>query len=468
MKAVIDAIVSFSGYLWGWPIITLLFVSSVFLTFRLKFIQFRRFGYIMKQTFGKIFSKEEAKGEGTLSAFQALTTAVACVVGAGNITGVPVAIMLGGPGAVFWIWVIALLGMGLKYSEIALAVKYRVKNEKGDFVGGPTHYMEKGLKMHWLAVFFALGLVFEVFVSVMVQANSLAASAQASMGINPLLTGVVVMVLTGVVVIGGIRTIGKFTEKFVPLMATFYIVLSLVIVFLNIEKLPAVFSMIFAHAFTPSAAIGGFTGSAVAAGIRHGFARGLYSNESGLGTSPIAHATATTDHPVRQAFWGVTENFIDTILICTCTALAVLTTGVWTLPDASTIAGGLTTTAFIQSFGGIGGIFLTISLMMFVYSTLITLIYYGEAQAGFLWGYKASIVTRWIYVIVLPLGAVGGAQFLWQFLDLALAAILIPNVIALVLLNKEIVALTEDFFSSDKFLLKDAKAAQLSKESHGA
>lgn len=453
MKSFIDMVVYISGWLWGWPIITLLFIGSILLSIKLKFIQFVKLPYIMKQTFGKIFEKKE--GEGTVSAFQALTTAIACVVGAGNITGVPIAIMLGGPGAVFWMWIIALLGMALKYSEIALAVKYRFKDEKGEYVGGPVYYMENGLHMKWLAIIFAIGLAFEVFVSTMVQANSLAASAKASLNIDPLISGIVIMILTGIVVIGGIKSIAKFTEKFVPVMATLYIGSALIIVLINIGQLPTIISLIFKHALTPSAAVGGFTGAAVSAAIRNGFARGLYSNEAGLGTSPIAHAAAITDHPARQAFWGIAEIFVDTLLICSCTAFVVLSTGVWTLPNAGEIAGGLTTTAFNTAFGNTGGLLVTVCLMMFVFSTLVTLIYYGEKQVEYLWGMKASLLARWTYVLFLPVGAIGGASFLWQFLDLALALILIPNVIALILMNKEIVKITDDFFTSDKFYLKD-------------
>lgn len=453
MQSVINTIVFISGWLWGWPIISLLFIASVFLSLRLKFIQFTKFSYITKQTLGKIFQK--AEGEGTISSFQALTAAIACVVGAGNIAGVPVAIMLGGPGAVFWMWIVAILGMALKYSEIALAVKYRIKNEKGEFVGGPVYYMENGLHNKTLAIVFALGLAFEVLISTMVQSNSLAASVKSSLNINPFISGIIIMVLTGIVVIGGIKSIARFTEKFVPFMATFYVLLSLIIILMNIDQFLNVILLIFKYAFKPSAALGGIVGATLSSAIRNGFARGLYSNEAGLGTSPIAHATAITDHPVRQAFWGIVEVFLDTIVICSCTAFVILSTNVWMLPNAPEIAGGLTTEAFNAAFGSIGGIFITISLIMFVFSTLVTLIYYGEKQIEYLFGIKASICIRWVYVLFLPVGAIGGAAFLWQFLDLALAIILIPNVIALMLLHKEIAELTHEFFTSPKYYLKD-------------
>ena len=464
MQGFVDAIVAISGWLWGPPILILLAVGSIFMSVRLGFFQFKHFGYILKSTLGKVFKRVGDQGEGTLTAFQALTSAVACTVGAGNITGVPVAIMIGGPGAVFWMWVIALLGMSLKYGEIVLAVKYRTKNELGEYTGGPAHYMTKGLNMKWLAVLFGIGLMLEVAISSMTQANALAGSAQASMNIPPLATGIVVMILSGIVIIGGVKRLGKFTEKMVPVMATIYILASLVIVILNYTQIPAMFAMIFEYAFMPMAAVGGFTGSTIALAIRWGLARGLYSNEAGLGTAPIAHASATTDHPARQGLWGITEIFIDTILICTCTAFVVLSTGVWQRPDAGDVGGGLTTLAFTQVFGQFGGILVTISLMLFVFSTLIVLIWYGEKQAEFLMGKKAAIAYRWICVLLIPLGAIGTATFLWQFLDLTLALILFPNMVAILLLNKQIREATVEFFNTPgKFFLKDKEDAKAEK-----
>lgn len=359
MQTFADKIVAISDWLWGPPILIVLSLASIYLSVRLGFFQFRRFGYILKSTLGKAFKKETNRGEGTLSAFQALTSAVACTVGAGNIVGVPIAIIMGGPGAVFWMWVIALLGMALKYGEVVLAVKYRETNIKGEYVGGPTYYMTKGMGMKWLAAIFGIGLMVEVAISSMTQANALAQSAQASLNIPPIVSGIAVMIITGIVIIGGVKRLGQFTERLVPAMSLIYIIASLIIVLLNITQIPSMLAMIFRYAFTPMSAVGGFTGSAVAMSIRWGVARGLYSNEAGLGTAPIAHATATTDHPARQGLWGVTEIFIDTIIICTCTAFVILSTGVWTSPEAMEIKGGLTTLAFSETFGYFGGILLT-------------------------------------------------------------------------------------------------------------
>lgn len=461
MDGFINAMVTLSDWLWGPPLLILLVVGGVFLSIRIKFFHIKHMVYIFKQTFGKILSKD-SQGEGTVTPFQALTSAVACSVGAGNIVGVPVAIMLGGPGAIFWMWFVAFIGMGIKYSEVVLALKYREKNEVGEFVGGPMYYMSKGLNMKWLGYIFAVGLMFEVLPSTMVQANSLAASAMEMFHIEPLVTGFITLIVVGIVVIGGITRIGKFTEKFVPFMAILYLATALLVIIVNIGELPGVIGLIFTSAFKPLSALGGFAGATIAMAVRWGFARGLYSNESGLGTAPIAHATSTVDHPVRQGMWGIMEVFIDTVVICSFTAFAVLTSGVWKLEGASASdAGSLTTTAFASSLGQIGGMVVTVSLLLFVISTLIVLIYYGEKQAEFLFGLKFAKFVKYIYVISIPIGAIGGAQIIWKFLDITLAWILIPNMIAVVLLNKEVVKLTQEFFSSEKYYLKDVGKAKI-------
>lgn len=461
-----DKLIAFSGWLWGLPIILTLVVTSIFMTWKLGFFQFRHFGYILKSTLGGGLRGKNGEGEGTLTAFQALTSAVACTVGAGNITGVPMAIMLGGPGAVFWMWFIALLAMSLKYSEIVLAVKYRKKAPNGEWEGGPAKYMTDGLNAKWLAVIFAIGLMIEVAISSMTQANALAGSAQTSLGISPIITGVVIMILTAVVLLGGIKWLGKFTEKMVPVMATIYVVGSLIIVIVNIGQVPTMLGLIFKHAFTAKAAVGGFAGSTVALAIRWGFARGLYSNEAGLGTAPIAHATATTDHPSRQGLWGITEIFLDTIVICTCTAFVVLSTGSWLDPAAADLDGaGLTTFAFSSFFGKWGGYLITLSLVLFVFSTLLVLIWYGEKQAEYLFSSnKAAVVYRVICIVLIPLGAVGTATYLWNFLDLSLAIILFPNIIAIILLRKEIMESTREFFNTPgKYFLKDRETKKTEK-----
>ncbi|TMU84994.1 sodium:alanine symporter family protein [Bacillus sp. BHET2] len=453
METFFDIIGKISAWLWGPPLIIVLGATGLYLTILLKFIQFRYPLYIFKQTVGSVFKKP--KGEGTVTPLQALTSALSSTIGAANIVGVPAAIMFGGPGAVFWMWVIALIGMALKFSESVLAVRYREKNGKGEYVGGPMYYMKKGLNMKWLGVWFAFALMIELIPSVMVQGNAVASTVEETFHINGLITGIVVALIVVLIVFGGIKRIGKVTEIFVPFMALIYVGSALVILFMNMDAVPEFFRLILSNAFQPMSAMGGFAGVAVAETIRWGFARGLYSNEAGLGTAPIAHAAAQTDHPVRQGLWAIVGIVIDTIIVCTATAFVVLSSGVWTAENALDDPSALTTEAFSSYFGEFGGILVTISLLFFVLSTIIVIVFYGAKQAEFLFGWKASQAIKIVYTIAIVLGSVGAAKVIWQFLDLALVAILIPNIIAVLLLSKEVKRLTDEFFTSDEYYLKD-------------
>lgn len=410
--------------------------------------QFRYFPFIIKQTFGKIFSK--AEGEGTVSPFQAATTALASTVGASNIVGVPVAIAFGGPGAIFWMWVFALIGSASKFSEILLGIKYREKNKEGEFVGGPMYYLTKGLKSKFLGGFFAFFLMIEIVPSIATQSVSFIQTA-ATMGAPKYLSAALMTVIVLIVVYGGIQRIAKVTEKMVPFMAIFYLIGALVIIVVNISELPRVTALIFTSAFTPLSAAGGFAGSTIAGALRWGSARGTYSNEAGMGTAPMAHCAAVTDHPVRQAFWGVFEIIVDTLLICTTTAFVVLTTGLWETVPASEAA-SIPALAFQSVFGkAFGGGIVTFCIMMFVLSTIIVLVFYGEKQAEFLFGTKVGKVMKFINVAAIIFGAIGGIEFLYQFLDLLLALVIIPNMIGLICLRKEIKESLNDFFGNPKY-----------------
>lgn len=455
MEKFLEGVSTFSGWLWGFPIITLLVVTGVYLTIQLGFFQFRYPLYMLKQTFGSVF--KEPKGKGDITPLQALTSALSSTVGAANIIGVPAAIMFGGPGAVFWMWVIAVIGMSIKFSESVLAVHYREKNEAGEYVGGPVYYMTKGLNMKWLGVWFAFALMIELIPSIMVQGNAVSAAVKESFNGNELVTGIATAVIVGLVVFGGIKRIAKVTEIVVPFMALIYVGAGFIIVVMNITELPNVLGLIFSYAFQPMAAVGGFAGAAVAETIRWGFARGLYSNEAGLGTSPIAHAAATTDHPVRQGFWAVMGIVIDTLIICSTTAFVVLSSGVWTEDGALDDPAALTTIAFEQYFGFAGSVLVTVSLIFFVLSTIIVIIFYGSRQAEFLFGLRAGFIMKFVYLASIVIGSIGGAQVIWNFLDLALAAILIPNVIAVLLLSGEVKKLKTEFFTSEEYYKKDIK-----------
>ncbi|WRU96509.1 sodium:alanine symporter family protein [Priestia filamentosa] len=455
MDKFLNVVQKVSDWIWGLPLIITLTAVGLYMTVLLKFFQFRYPLYIMKQTFGSVFKKP--KGEGTVTPLQALTSALSSTIGAANIVGVPAAIMFGGPGAVFWMWVIAIFGMALKFSESVLAVHYREKNREGEYVGGPMYYITKGLKMKWLGIFFAFALMIEVIPSLMVQGNSLAGSVAQTFSVSPLITGIITSVIIGLIVIGGIKRVGKTTELFVPFMALLYVGAALLVVIIHIDQFPNVLSLIFSSAFQPVAAVGGFVGAALSDIIRWGFARGLYSNEAGFGTAPIAHAAAKTDHPVRQGFWAIVGIFVDTIVVCTATAFVILSTGVWTKMGASKDTDALATVAFTETFGTVGSYIVTISLCFFVLSTALVLVFYGVKQAEFLFGVKMGHVMKVIYLGAIIVGSVGGAKVIWSFLDIALASILLPNLLAIVLLSKKVKELKEEFFTSEQYYLLDIK-----------
>lgn len=407
---------------------------------------------MLKQTFGSV--NQKPKGEGTITPRQALTSALSSTVGAANIVGVPTAIMMGGPGAVFWMMVIAFLGMALKFSENVLGVHYREKNKKGEFVGGPTYYMKKGFKNKKLgAIFslvFAFALMIEIVPSIMVQGHSAASTMHDTFNIHMGVSGVVLAILAALVVFGGVKRIASFAEKIVSIMVGLYCFFGFLIILMNIGHVPNVILLVVEQAFNPTAAVGGTFGAALATTIRWGFARGIYSNEAGLGTSSIAHAAAKTDHPVRQAFWGISEIVVDTLLICSTTAFVVLVSRVWKANDAKAQSAALTARAFENSFGEFGSMMVSISMMFFVFSTVIVVIFYGSRMAEFLFGLTAGWIMKGIYVLSMIVGALGAAQQLWDLLDLALAVVLIPNVIAVLMLSPKVKSLTTDFFKNYK------------------
>ncbi|WP_370457988.1 alanine/glycine:cation symporter family protein [Thalassobacillus sp. CUG 92003] len=432
-----------SNFLWTYPLSVLLIFGGIFLTYRIGFFQFRFFGHVLHQTIGQIFKKTQSKG--TITPFQAFTSALASTAGATNIVGVPLAISLGGPGALFWMWVVALIGMATKYSEILLSLKYRETNEKGIWVGGPQYYIKKALGWKWVASAFAFFLMIELIPSTMVQSNSISTQTEQAFGLSTYLTGAIMSVLIAIVIFGGIKRIARVTDKMVPGMVLIYIGVCLYVILVHADQLPAVFGLIFSSAFTPVSAAGGFAGAAVGEAIRWGTARGLYSNEAGLGTAPIAHAAARTNHPTRQAMWGIFSVFVDTIVICTISGLTVLVTGAWkdtAQENASNMISVAVGTVFGDTFGGA---FISVFLLFFVVTTLGILIFYGEKQAEYLFNLKAAKVMRVVYIIAVFIGAIGGLKFVWQFLDLLLAFVLLANIIPVLFLHKEIAAITKDY-----------------------
>ena len=438
---------------WGPPMLILLLGTGILLSCLTGFIVIRKFVYIMRNTLMKMF-KKSGHGEGEVSAFQAVSTALAATVGTGNIAGVALAIAIGGPGAVFWMWLSAIFGMTTKFSEVILAITYRKKNQDGSFSGGPMYYIARGLGYRWLAGLFATFAMIASFgIGCMTQSNSIADALKSSFNVNPIIVGVVLAVLSGIVILGGIQRIGQVTEKLVPFMALFYIVGALAIILINIKDIPNAFSMIFSTAFTGQAATGGFAGSTMMMALRNGVSRGVFTNEAGLGSAPIAHAAATTDHPVRQGLWGVFEVFMDTIVICTMTALVVLVSGVW---DSGLQGAALTSAAFDEGFRG-GKYIVSIGLTLFAFSTILGWSYYGEKCAEYILGKKFITPYRLVYICLVFVGAIGGLQSIWAISDTLNGLMAIPNLIGLVLLSGVVVIMVKDFFKDPDRIRENEK-----------
>lgn len=443
-----------SGVLWGIPLIVLILGTGIYLTIRIGFLQIRLLPTALKLVFSK---KHDKSAEGDISQFQALTTALAATVGTGNIVGVATAVILGGPGAIFWMWVAAILGMATKYGEALLAVKYRVKDEKGQMAGGPMYYLERGLKQKWLAVLFAFfGVIASFGIGNGTQSNSVAGVVSNTFNVAPWITGIVLTVVVGLVILGGISSIGSVTAVFVPVMAIFYLLAGLIVIFTNITDVPAAFGIIFKDAFSFSAAGGG----AVGAAIRYGVARGIFSNEAGLGSAPIAAAAAKTDLPGRQALISMTQVFLDTILICSITGLTIVMSGVYTNKDMA--ANELTTAAFDTFLGAWGPYVVAIGLVFFASSTIMGWAYYGEKCLQYLVKTPiAGTIYRIIFVLFVYVGATSSLDLVWTFSDVANGLMAIPNLIGLVGLSGVIVAETriiQKTLKEEKLALRASKS----------
>lgn len=452
MLGFVKSIESINGIIndivWGPYMLVLLVGTGIYFSIRTNFLQIRRFGFTLKETLMKIFDKPETSEEGEITPFQALSTALAATIGTGNIVGVATAIALGGPGSIFWMWISAFFGMLTKYAEVVLAIQFREKNAKGAWVGGPMYYIEKGLGLKWLAVIFSIfGAIAAFGIGNMVQSNSVAVALRTTFNIPPIVTGCFLAIAAGAVILGGLKRIASITEKIVPFMALFYVIGSLVILFLNFSGIPGAFALIFKHAFTPAAATGGFAGAIVMEGMKRGIARGVFSNEAGLGSAPIAHAAAMTDHPVRQGLWGIFEVFADTIVICTLTALSIISTGVW---SSGLTGAALTTEAFNHGLPGPGGIIVAIAIFFFAFSTILSWAYYGERCAEHLFGSGVNIVYRLIWIPLIVVGAIGGLGLIWDIADTLNALMAIPNLIGLLGLSGIVIKLTKEFFQSKK------------------
>lgn len=455
-----------SDFVWGLPTIILLVGTGVYLTFLLRGLQFRELKHSLWLA---LIKRKEEGAEGDISHFQALMTALAATVGVGNIAGVATAIASGGPGALFWMWVTGLFGMATKYSEAVLGVRYRQVDARGNMAGGPMYYLSRGIGG---PVGKTLGFLFALFAAIaafgignMVQTNSVADALRNSFNVPPVVTGVVLAVFAGLVILGGIRSIGRVTSFFVPMMILFYLAGGLLVLIINWRGLPAIVAYVLGEAFTPTAPIGGFLGASVRDAVRWGFARGVFSNESGLGTGGIAAAAAQTRHPASQALVSMTQTFIDTIVVCSITGFTIVATGAWMRTDPATgaaLTGAPLTAAAFQTGlpGQWGGYIVSLGLAFFAFSTVLGWAYYGERAIEYLLGARAITPYRVLFVAATFLGAyvlqlqhTAGFQLVWTFSDIMNGLMAIPNLIGLVLLSGVVVRETRS-------LLEERRAAE--------
>ncbi|GEN84951.1 transporter [Sporosarcina luteola] len=438
MEAITGFLDKASGFIWGPPLLVLLVGTGIFLTVRLGFIQVRLLPYSLKQVFSR---KHNKKADGDITQFQALMTAMAATVGVGNIVGVATAVYMGGPGAIFWMWLAGFFGMATKYGEAILAVKYRVKDSKGQMAGGPMYYLEHGLKQKWLGVMFAIfGALAAFGIGNGTQSKAVADVMNSTFNVPHWISGVALLIFGGLVILGGIKAIGRVTAFFVPIMALFYFIAGAIVMVMNFDLVPAAFGLIFSDAFTGQAAAGG----AIGAVIRFGVARGLFSNEAGLGSAPIAAAAAKTDMPGRQALISMTQVLFDTLIICSITGVTIVMSGQW--KDKSIDAGALTAQAFGEFLGGAGPIIVAIGIVFFATSTILGWGYYGEKCFQYLFPKNGAVLGyRIAFVAFIMVGAIVSLDVVWLLADVLNGLMAIPNLIGLLGLSGVIVMETKRF-----------------------
>lgn len=443
MEFIKELITTLNSIVWGPAMLLLILGTGFYLMGGLRFMPLRYLVY----GFRMLWRGRKSSGEGDIAPFNALMTSLSATIGTGNIAGVATAIFLGGPGALFWMWCTALVGMATKYAEAVLAVHYRETDEQGNHIGGPMFYIKNGLKKHWgwLGTAFAIfGALAGFGIGNTIQANSVADALNSRFGISYMATGVVMAVLVALVLIGGIRRIAEVAGKLVPIMAFGYVAAGLVVLLLNASQIPSALNLIISHAFTPIAASGGFAGAAVWAAIRFGVARGIFSNEAGLGSAPIAHAAAATDNPVRQGTIAMLGTFIDTLVICSITGLVIIVSGTWTSGETGATLSSL---AFETALPGFGGYIVTLGLSIFAFTTLLGWSFYGEKCVEYLFGIRSIVPFRILWVIAIPIGAVAKLSFIWLVADTLNALMALPNLVALLLLSPMVFKLTREYFS---------------------
>ena len=454
MESFIPMLNAIDSFMWGPPLITLLVGTGIYLTLRLKLLQVVR----LPKALSLIF-KAKNHGEGDVSSFKALCVALAATVGTGNIVGVATAVKIGGPGAIFWMWMAAFFGMATKYAEGLLAVKYRSTDAKGNIAGGPMYYIRQGMgeKYKPLATFFAAATILVAYfgIGTFPQVNAIVDSAEISFGLSKILTGFILTVLIAAITIGGLQSIAKVASKVIPFMAIMYIAISLGLIVMNIDALPAAVALVLESAFTGTAAAGGFAGSTIMMAMQNGIARGVFSNESGLGSAPIAAAAAKTKEPAEQGLISMTGTFIDTLIICTMTGLALVLTGVW---QGDAAGAAMTSAAFASAYGNIGSILLTVALVLFAFTTILGWNYYGERACIYLFGTKGVMPYRLIFIALIASGGFLKLEAIWILADIVNGLMAIPNLIALIALSGVVVAETESYLTRKGELAEEKEA----------
>ena len=438
----VDAITTINGWAWGPLMLLLLLGTGLYLSLGLRFITLRRIPIAVRL----LFQGGTGKGDGDISPFSALMTSLSATIGTGNIAGVATAVALGGPGALFWMWITALVGMATKYAEAVCAVQFREQDEQGNFSGGPMYYIRNGLhkRWHWLGVAFALfGSLAGFGLANTVQSNSVSQVLEAAFSVPPIATGLVLMLLVGAVVLGGIKRIASVASWLVPIMALSYVLMSLLVIIANLGAVPGAIATIVEAAFTGTAAAGGFAGASVWAALRFGVARGVFSNEAGLGSAPIAHAAARTNEPVQQGMIAMLGTFIDTLVVCTMTGLVIVIMDVW---PSGVSGANLTSMAFAQAIPG-GEYVVTLGLCLFAFTTMIGWSFYGERCVVFLFGTRAILPFRLAWVLAIPLGTLVELNLIWLIADTLNAFMAIPNLIALILLGPLVFRITREYFN---------------------
>ncbi|EDM45791.1 alanine/glycine:cation symporter family protein [Marinobacter algicola] len=447
MEAFESFISSINALVWGPPMLVMILGVGLFLSIGLKLMPVLK----LRAGFQLMWKgRTGAESEGEIPPFQALMTALSATVGTGNIAGVATAVFLGGPGALFWMWLTALVGMATKYSEAVLAVRFREVDERGAYTGGPMYYIRNGLgkKWAWLGVLFAIFAAVAAFgIGNTVQANSVADVLETNFNLPHWVTGLVLMVLVGLVLIGGIKRIGQVASTLVPFMAIAYVLVGLMVLAINADQIPSAIAMVFTHAFSPVAAEGGFAGAAVWAAVRFGVARGIFSNEAGLGSAPIAHAAAQTKNPINQGMVAMLGTFIDTIIVCSITGLVIISSGAWTSGETGA---ALTSLAFESGLPGFGNYVVAISLAIFAFTTIIGWSFYGERCIEFLFGVKAIVPYRVIWILAIPVGATINLGLIWLIADTLNAMMALPNLVALLLLSPVVFKLTREHFEKER------------------